>query len=260
MAKRTKRLVDGTFPSIDIGPFRLSVQAGVGYACEPKVDLPYREDYQSFEVGIFVDRKEPLDIFTLGFPPLIECLFPDVLMGEPCIVGFMTPQTIDVISNALVIAAQNPNAGYPRGVYGWADRTVYHGTSKEFADDIMSEGIDIGRCTPGYFGQAFYVADDEALAKSNYADTADDEGAVLAVSIHRGARILDLRNAQDWTAWRASGLDRYMGRPGFHQLAVKAGVDGVYDRSMGGLAMFEPAFIEVKAIVNDTAPSVGLKF
>ena len=43
------------------------------------------------------------------------------------------------------MAGQRPKNGVPRGVVGWAGRTVYHGTADEDAADILENGVVAGR-------------------------------------------------------------------------------------------------------------------
>jgi hypothetical protein len=101
------------------------------------------------------------------------------------------------------------------------------------------------------------VAEDEALARSNYADFSDGDepGAVVSFEIKEQARILDMRNAVDASFWAESGLADKIGMKDFAKLAVTAGVDGVYDRSFGGLAIYNPKAIECRGIVPDNRPA-----
>lgn len=95
------------------------------------------------------------------------------------------------------------------------------------------------------FPERFYVAEEAGLARSNYAEFSDEGGgSVLALTITDGARILDLRNEADAKIWTGSGLAGRVSEDGFARLARRAGVDGVYDRSVGGLAIYNPAVLE----------------
>jgi hypothetical protein len=130
----------------------------------------------------------------------------------------------------------------------WEGRLVYHGCSQQAANSIM-QGIEVPP-TGGYFGNAFYVADDAKLAKSNYADVADEEeggAAVLVFTINPGAHILDLRNEEDSEEWmRLTHHGGDISMPDFHTRMVRQGVDGVYDRSVGGLAVYNPEILDLK--------------
>jgi len=127
---------------------------------------------------------------------------------------------------------------------------VYHGTSVEGARDIEENGIDMDKSTKGYFGTGFYVTPDKELARSNYASFSDDEGGVvLEFKIIKKGRVLDLRNEGDWIKWRDSGLDRLKGRDGFDKIAVKAGIDGLYDNSFGGYVIYNPGVLEYRGRV-----------
>ena len=122
----------------------------------------------------------------------------------------------------------------------WAGETVYHGTGREHAGSI-SKRIDVNKSL-GYFGYAFYVADDPKLAKSNYADFADDEPVILAFKIAPSARIADAREENEMYATfsRVSQQGRGLSDPAMPARMVAAGVDGIYDRSMGGIAIYNP--------------------
>lgn len=132
----------------------------------------------------------------------------------------------------------------------WEGRLVYHGCSQASADSIM-RGIEVPP-TGGYFGNAFYVADDAKLAKSNYADMADEEeggAAVVEFTVKPGARILDLRDEEDSEVWmRVSRRGSDISLPDFHTRMVRQGIDAVYDRSVGGLAVYNPEILDLKGL------------
>lgn len=142
----------------------------------------------------------------------------------------------------------NPNAGYPRGSQIWADKTVFHGTDRTSAASILQSGISIARSNSGYFGKAFYAADTEETARDNYADFSSDEGngVVLVARIDPINRILDLRNHRDSEVWAQAMATA--GVEGYTTAALAAGIDGVYDRSVGGLAIYNPAILQEIAI------------
>lgn len=141
---------------------------------------------------------------------------------------------------------------YSKGDYPavdkWGGSIVYHGTNESSKKSIENKLII--PVTGGYFGTAFYVTDDPLLAKSNYADFAgedneDDPGVVLKFRISDDARILDLRMPEHWEIWGAYKPENYLYREDFHEIAVNRwGIDGVYDRSMGGLAIYNPEVLE----------------
>jgi hypothetical protein len=138
----------------------------------------------------------------------------------------------------------------------FAGSKVWHGTSREAGRSIVSDGIDVSKSESGYFGRGFYVADNPELAKSNYADFAEDgeEGVVLEFRVEPDARILDLRDEDDWKVWRDGGYDRDMGREDFPKRMFRAGIDGVYDNSFEGICFYNPdalRFIRVWSGVID---------
>lgn len=134
----------------------------------------------------------------------------------------------------------------------WAGKMVYHGTSSASARDIAAHGISMKKSGLGYFGRGFYTATDEALAKINYADMAaadgneddNDEsgnkvGVVLSFRIADTARILDLRIPGDWETYnRLSNNGNLISDPSFDVMMRRAGIDGLFDRSFGGVVIY----------------------
>jgi hypothetical protein len=119
---------------------------------------------------------------------------------------------------------------------------VYHGTSKAAARNIAKRGVDMTASTLGYFGEGFYTTENKALAKSNYADFAEDDepGVILAFEVSPNARLLDLRKERDWLIWRDGRFADLIHRPGFSSVAVQAGIDGLYDESFEGWVFYNP--------------------
>ena len=125
---------------------------------------------------------------------------------------------------------------------------VYHGTSNSGAKDIEQNGVDITKSHGGYFGWGFYCAVDYELAKSNYAEFADENdiderGAVLEFEILPQANILDLRDDDDWNTWlpyAARISDRNL-----YKTLVNAGIDGLFDNSFGGVIIYNPAVLKL---------------
>lgn len=133
---------------------------------------------------------------------------------------------------------------------GLAGSQMFHGTSQEAAQRILGEGVIIEKSGGGYFGIGFYAALDLELARSNYADLADDGGCVLAFELSKDARILDLRDASSWIAWSAvANGGKEISDPQFHLTAVQAGLDGVYDNSIGGVCLFNPMVVDNLRVV-----------
>lgn len=224
----------------------LSIQADkAGYQCSPKKRLETLEEYDTVEVKIDGPHGMVVDPHTMEFPIEVAAKFPHLETGGgPSIGGNLTWTDVEAVIDAIRKASFRPNAGVPRGIVGWAGRTVYHGTSMEDGEAIMANGIDV-RHGDGYFGRAFYVAEERELAASNYAEFSGDEdgGAILEVMIEEGARILDLRNEEDSTTWINSGLVELLGTPDFDQKARRKGIDGIYDRSVGGLAIYNASVV-----------------
>lgn len=226
----------------------LSLQAdAAGYACAPRRRLDRLEDYAEVEVMISGPFRQPVDPSTLGLPEPVLRKFTPLEPGDVVSLGLnLTWEDVATVEAAIDLACQSPNAGVPPGVVGWAGREVYHGTDVASARDILENGINLDASHKGYMGQGFYVAEEEGLARSTYAEFADEEGAgsVLAMTISEGARILDLRNMVDAKIWTDSGLAARISEDGFARRARLAGVDGAYDRSVGGLAIYTPSVLE----------------
>jgi len=254
----TKRIDDRLFPSVtwDHG-WSLSLQADrVGYQCSPAERFETLEEYTSVEGVIYGPFAGSVDPRTLDLPEHVANKFLPLEMASPSIGCNLTWDDVEEIKQAILRASLNPNAGIPRGVIGWAMAEVYHGTSADAAVDIVENGIDMTKSGGGYFGQGFYVAEEEALARSNYADFSGDEedGVVIKLEIKDGAQILDMRNAMDADFWVTSGLASSIGERDFAARAVRAGVDGLYDRSFGGLAIYNPEAVECLGLVPDSRP------
>ena len=244
VTRRTAKDVEGRlFPHEEFpNGWALSLQAdNLGYACSPKERLDVLEDYATVEARITGPFPHEVDPRTIGLPAEVAEKFTDIYESGVALGLNMTWADVEALRKAILMTGMAPNAGIPKGVVGWSGRKVWHGASQADAEAIMQDGIDVSRSSGGYFGHAFYVADEEDLARSNYADFSDDEGAVLEFCIEDGARILDMRNADDAEAWSRSGLSQWMGNPVLPEKARKLGIQGVYDRSVGGLAIFDVA-------------------
>jgi hypothetical protein len=133
------------------------------------------------------------------------------------------------------------------------DEYVYHGTVRNSAKNIIQNGIDMKYSALGYFGQGFYTTPDASLAKSNYADFADDEdepGVVLKFKVDPSSNVLDMRKEEDWLKWRDG---KYRGvkytdlihRPEFASIMQSEGIDGLYDESFGGWVFYNPNVLQV---------------
>ena len=129
----------------------------------------------------------------------------------------------------------------------WQNATVYHGTHSGSVESIAKE-IRIP-ATGGYFGNAFYTAADNKSAHMTWAPDAVAEhgGApvVLAFKIAPSANILDMRIEKDAAAWCAASNKKYMGAPDWAAFMVSKGIDGIFDRSTMGVAVFNSSVIEI---------------
>lgn len=131
--------------------------------------------------------------------------------------------------------------------------TVFHGTDKQSAKDILDNGLNIKKCERGYFGKAFYVTTDEELAKSNYADfSGDDEGGVvLKFEMNPIKRILDLRDSEDWDFFRdlkhkGRRIQDFMGFDEFPNIMKENRIDALYDRSNDAFAVYNLDILKIE--------------
>ena len=258
LSMSTRRIEGRLFPAIkwDHG-WSLSLQADrSGYQCFPKERFETLEEYSAVEAVIYGPFSAPVDPSTLELPTHVVQKFVPLDVSAPSIGCKLTWDDVLSVKGAILRASLHPNAGVPRGVIGWSLQNVYHGASLEDAEGIVERGISIHKSAGGYFGQAFYVAEDEALARSNYADFSDGDeaGAVVSFEIKEAARIIDMRNSVDAAFWTESGLAEKIGMKDFARLAVQAGVDGVYDRSFGGLAIYNSNAVECRGLIPDNRP------
>ena len=239
---------DRLFPAVFLaetaeGRWIVSAQGDrAGYDCLPRERLARLGDYAELEVMVTSPWAGEPDLEAIGVPPAIAERMRSTDF-HPLIAGRLAAGEIDMLVEAISNAVrQSPNAGCPRGVQNWPGRDIWHGTDHASALDICENGVNMDLSTQGYFGQAFYVAERFEHARDSYAEANDENGAVLRGTIRDGARILDLRNAEDSQAW--DRISEQVSRPGFAAIARRAGVDGVYDRSVGGLAIYNAAVIE----------------
>lgn len=126
--------------------------------------------------------------------------------------------------------------------------TVFHGTDINSANDVKENGLDLSKCDKGYFGKAFYVTTDEALAKSNYSDFSGDEegGVVLKFEMNPINKVLDLRNSDDWEFYKKNNIEKFLGRDELPRIMMKLGVDALYDRSNDAFAVYNVSILNIK--------------
>lgn len=161
----------------------------------------------------------------------------------------------------------------PENVKDWRGHIVFHGTSKEAAEDIVKNGIDNEKSNKGYFGKGFYATSDEDLANKNYAEFQNEgNGDVVAIKISKNARILDLRNEKDSEVYKKSGLENDQWRDNYDELMVQHGIDGIFDRSFGGVVIYNPKvltpvakksvlrFAQRRTLDRDSAEEYALKY
>lgn len=242
MTRRT--LEDRLFPILNeaLG-WEISAQADrAGYACSPREKLDSLESYETVEVLIRSPWGATPD---LGSNPAFSRFIP--LDGTSSMVAGNVPVSdLKEISEALIQAVMhNPNFGCPRGRLLWSGKTIYHGTDSVSAHDIVQNGVDLSQCERGYFGLGFYAADVEATARSNYADFSGESGGdVVQGDIAEGANILDMRNCEDQRVWDSGRFSDKVHLPAFPKEMRMAGIDGVYDRSFGGVVIYNPACLQ----------------
>jgi hypothetical protein len=165
------------FPSEEFeSGWSISAQADkAGYQCTPRDKLETLEAYEAVEVLIRGPEAWPIDARSIGLPESLAARFSTVDDGSPAIAGNVTHAELAEIRAAVMQVLFHPNAGVPRGSVVWEGRDLWHGGSQAAAEDIVENGIDMSQSSGGYFGYAFYVADEEDLARSNYADFCGEE-------------------------------------------------------------------------------------
>jgi len=146
---------------------------------------------------------------------------------------------------------------------------LYHGTDAKSAENIVKSGIDMNKSDKGYFGRGFYTATDEKLAKSNYADFADDEdapGVVLKFQLNSNAKILDLDNPEDWdeyksTTWKGIPITELRHRDDFDNVMTDLEIDGIRDEgSFGGIVIYNPDVIKLVEEIKFASENIALQF
>jgi len=123
---------------------------------------------------------------------------------------------------------------------------VYHGTSADGAAKIRAHGIDITASTGGYFGVAFYVAENRDDVKA-LAQLGDDETGTFVIlefefnDADQGA--LDLCGSEaDWNRWLP--ISKEISWPDIAARAARRGIRAVRDiNSMGGWAVYDPSLL-----------------
>lgn len=176
----------------------------------------------------------------VGLPPAIEGR-----IREQITIHSPSERTLEQAAEYAAIRAKYSIDPEEVPVGDWAGRVLFHGTSMDGARSIVTGGIDNAKSSKGYFGRGFYLASDAELAENNYADFAEDdaEGVTLPVRVSDGARILDLRSPEDWEVYQPFAEE--VSRNNFDQIMRDNGIDGIFDRSFGGVVIYNPDVLEV---------------
>jgi len=244
------------FPAEEIAGWQISAQADyAGYSCKPRETLPHLEDYEEVEVKLGAPHGLPVDPTTLGLPPEIVAKFRRLSDDDGLHLGHnITQAELRQIRIAVMrAAARDPHAGVPRGIYGWQHQHVFHATSSENGKAILEIGIDQACWHDGPSGRAFYVGADDMTARMLQSRFSDDVAAtaVAKFAIKLSGRILDLRNAEDRAAFKASGLDQRQDDPAISAHAIRQGIDGIFDPRQGSLAIFNPTVLSLIGVSHD---------
>jgi len=145
---------------------------------------------------------------------------------------------------------------------------LYHGTDIKSAEDIIKHGINMNKSHKGYFGKGFYTATDEKIAKSNYADFADEDesGIVLKFQLNSNAKILDLDNPNDFkiyttVKWQGLKIKDLIHRDDFDKIMTELGFDGLRDEgSFGGIVIYNPNAIHLIEEIKFASENIALQF
>ena len=127
---------------------------------------------------------------------------------------------------------------------------LYHGTDMKSGLDIQKKGVDILKGHGGYFGWGFYTTPTIELAKSNYADFSGDEngGVVLELQLSKNAKILDLRDPDDFEIWKPYSNKIY--DKNLYRELIGAGIDGLWDDSFEGVVIYNTNVIFLRQIIK----------
>jgi hypothetical protein len=120
---------------------------------------------------------------------------------------------------------------------------LYHGTIERYAQGILSKGFALN------VAQEHKLIAANAEIKAVYLSTTPDVAgfygkSVLAVSLRRGAKILD-------TTGRPNDAD-YM--QGYLRAAEAAGYDGIYNDDLREMAILRPEVLEVNSVDSPYRP------
>lgn len=249
------------FPHIDIPgqhhevSWRISAQAGVGYASTPKIDLPFLEDYDTVEVVIFNDALPGglVDPQTLPLSVELKAKFTPIETGAmdttPAI-GCHIPMTeLETIRKALLQANQDMNWGAARGALMWSGVPVYQGASMAGARDMQRHGPlpqtpqeTEAQAPSAKLGRGIYLTTDPDLAISDArAPFCRGKEAIVTFAIGDEPGILDLRNAEDRKLWSSVSSD--VDHPDFDSIARAKGIMGVYDPKLEALVIYDPSIL-----------------
>lgn len=128
---------------------------------------------------------------------------------------------------------------------------MFHGTSEKAAESIEKELV-IPRFQGGCESCAFYLGGDwrEAM-KYAKGKSIEDESTpvVLAFEISKAARVLDLRNRESRPIFDRFSSVSY-NHPERDKALVMAGVDGLFDMTQDGLALFNPHSVKLLGRVS----------
>lgn len=134
--------------------------------------------------------------------------------------------------------------------HNFAHAHVWHGTTREIANDLIEQGL---QPSFGEFGHGFYALESPHLAGDELQEEDTDDHVVLEYKVEDDPRILDLRDDADLMLWQNSGAADHIDNPHLWKLMVKQGIDAV--RNSHIICFYNPHILKFarvySGVIND---------
>ena len=127
---------------------------------------------------------------------------------------------------------------------------VYHGTSERGARSIQQDGIRIDASCGGYYGRAFYVAEDREQVRVLAQLGEDEDGELVILELELapqyGLTLLNLSEPDHWAAYQHAMRGLHISDADLAERMVERGIGAVRDiNSMGGWAVYSPRVLNL---------------
>ena len=120
-----------------------------------------------------------------------------------------------------------------RHIPNWKSARVYHSTDKEGLNSIRKEGYKV--VGDGYYGDAVSVTPDLNYSKQF-------GGFITTAKVKDSANILNLNDPKDSDKWME--ITKGVSGPDYRKVAMRNGIDGIYDPGAGDLFVYNPSKLE----------------